>query len=879
MNPASYFRCFDKSPLAFIVTEMEHDDSGRPKDFIFRYVNAACETILEDFSREKLLGQSFHAVFGRYNTKLLGLYNEVATTGESREVVDYNPELGKTLRVQLYSPMENYCACILTDISRQNRVENELLFSSSALAATLNISGLLYCEYDAGEDTFIIRQDPSRILTGAIAVSNMRMTAAALSDIIVDDSREAYNSLLLAIRTGKEVVQDLHLHTAHGASQWVRVRCTSVSANGSNTRRTICIAERITDIKDFEKLFRTTLHQMHAAVCTYEIGSKRIIHWDESNNLYGDDGLVVDGVPELALRTKRVHPDDINVYKDMYASLQAGVAHVTATVRWRNRPNDEWRWLKILYTNVFNSAGKPVRALCVTLDVTDQKKEEEEYTQWIKTLIGSGGQACHCNLSTDVCVDNDGASGKDAARKETVDEYFARYCRAIPNLNDMELFRQKFSRSSLLQQFEAGNRVVTAQHRKLERDGSILWIRTSATLIKNPHTEDVEGIIRHTTIDSAIDSPLAIDYDYIVEIDIKKNIFWCLKSREATRSNLLTGNNYTTEMISYINLYVVEEDRREAIRNVLLSTIRKELAQRPSYEFYYHITEENGAIARKRARFTALDKTHTRVLFTRMDIPSFPGTEHFGKASGTGASAELTGDAFLSSMNHALRTPLNTIIGLGHLAAEHPDVPPETQNDLKRIDSAAQTLLRQIDMLLSIADLRRGALGLRQEPFSLSSLLANLDADGADLAAARGLDWRCLGPETDVQFLGDAERLRQAVWPVLDNAAKFSQPGGSMSLECRVLEERNGQVQLRLTVLDAGCGVPVNMLPRVCQAFACGDSGASARYGGAGLGLALSSGLARLMGGSVQLHNRSNGGVECRVEIWLTRADTAQPGV
>lgn len=108
------FTFWDQVPIGFGVLEFVMDCRGRFSDFVFRYANRALAE-LEDVSRESLINHAYGQIFKEAKNKRLAIYSKVAFMGDTVELIDYSPELGKELLVLCYQPAYGYCACIVCD--------------------------------------------------------------------------------------------------------------------------------------------------------------------------------------------------------------------------------------------------------------------------------------------------------------------------------------------------------------------------------------------------------------------------------------------------------------------------------------------------------------------------------------------------------------------------------------------------------------------------------------------------------------------------------------------------------------------------------------------------------------------------------------------
>ncbi|MEI7610107.1 MAG: ATP-binding protein, partial [Rhodospirillaceae bacterium] len=205
---------------------------------------------------------------------------------------------------------------------------------------------------------------------------------------------------------------------------------------------------------------------------------------------------------------------------------------------------------------------------------------------------------------------------------------------------------------------------------------------------------------------------------------------------------------------------------------------------------------------------------------------------------------------FLASMSHEIRTPMNGIIGLTHSLRRLVSDPVQSDK-LEKIDLTANHLLGIIDNILDISKIEAGKLSLHSDVLGLSRLLDGVVFQLSPQAECKGLtltvDVDATIPE---QLQGDALRISQCLINYISNAIKFTETG---AVTVRVVQQTwdEAGILLRFEVEDAGIGIEAEAIPRLFAAFEQADKTTTRRFGGTGLGLALTSQLARLMGGEV----------------------------
>lgn len=209
--------------------------------------------------------------------------------------------------------------------------------------------------------------------------------------------------------------------------------------------------------------------------------------------------------------------------------------------------------------------------------------------------------------------------------------------------------------------------------------------------------------------------------------------------------------------------------------------------------------------------------------------------------------ADRRKDVFLATLSHELRNPLAPI----RTATRVLETPNLTQQELERSRSIISRQVRHmaalLDDLLDISRITRGALTLKAEIVDLHGVIeAAIETAQPAISAKRhvlNVEW----PQRVIRLEADPVRLTQVVANLLTNAAKYTKPGGQITLGAA--EESD---QVRIFVRDNGIGIAAELLPKVFEMFSQIDAGQAHSEGGIGIGLALVKGFVELHGGSVE---------------------------
>ena len=210
-------------------------------------------------------------------------------------------------------------------------------------------------------------------------------------------------------------------------------------------------------------------------------------------------------------------------------------------------------------------------------------------------------------------------------------------------------------------------------------------------------------------------------------------------------------------------------------------------------------------------------------------------------------------DDFLAMLAHELRNPLAPIGTAAHLLKSAPADTGKVRRSADIIDRQVRHMTELVDDLLDVSRVTRGLVELEREPVELKAALVHAIEQARPLLEARGHKLTTRMPAGEVHVLGDRTRLVQVLSNVLNNAAKYTPPNGSVTATLDVGE------WARVTVADTGIGIDPKLLPHVFDLFTQGERTPDRAQGGLGLGLALVKSLVDLHGGRVTAESEGRG--------------------
>ena len=226
---------------------------------------------------------------------------------------------------------------------------------------------------------------------------------------------------------------------------------------------------------------------------------------------------------------------------------------------------------------------------------------------------------------------------------------------------------------------------------------------------------------------------------------------------------------------------------------------------------------------------------------------------------------------FLSRMSHEMRTPMNAIIGMAHIAQSSSD-PVKKEYCLSKIDQASHHLLGVINDILDMSKIESGKFEISPDYFNLDHMISgvlnviNFRVDEKEQKLVLDLD-----PALTPNLYGDAQRLAQVLTNLLSNAVKFTPEHGKVTLSVHTIAESDDNIRLAFTVQDTGIGISEEQQKHLFRSFEQADGTIARRFGGTGLGLAISQNIVQLMGGVITVASKENEGAAFSFTIDLIK--------
>lgn len=346
----------------------------------------------------------------------------------------------------------------------------------------------------------------------------------------------------------------------------------------------------------------------------------------------------------------------------------------------------------------------------------------------------------------------------------------------------------------------------------------------------------------------------------IIEFDVQGNILWA-------NSNFLNLMGYDLDQIVGKNhsIFLPKFYQDEHEYQEMWGQLAKGHAQTGEYKrlnkngqtvwiqgSYTPVRDVYGTV--RKVIKMALDITEKKLLAENLEKKNHELASALNRAK----AATYAKSVFLANMSHEIRTPLNSIIGITDTLAET-SLNTQQSSFIEILQKANLQLMTLINDILDLSKVEAGEIELQPLPFKLSTLLEELESVLGFRAREKGLYLTfSIGSDMDEYYFGDADRIRQVLMNLINNAIKFTTRGGVTVAVRKNESTRSGD--LLFSVTDTGIGILKRNSKHIFQPFTQVDPTSTRKFGGTGLGLSIVKNIVHLMKGEVWFESEVNQG-------------------
>lgn len=226
----------------------------------------------------------------------------------------------------------------------------------------------------------------------------------------------------------------------------------------------------------------------------------------------------------------------------------------------------------------------------------------------------------------------------------------------------------------------------------------------------------------------------------------------------------------------------------------------------------------------------------------------------YRKAMEAAEAANRTKGEFLANMSHEIRTPLNAIVGIAYILRQS-KLDADQLDLLQKLEMSGRNLIELIGDILDLSKIEAGKIEIEEHEFTVHEIFDSLAGIATGYLLKPGVDV-IFAPECTLPaaLMGDGTKLKQVLVNLLSNSLKFTE-SGYVKVRAHLIEMTDHECQLQFIVEDSGIGMDEATLAKLFTNFTQGDSSISRRFGGSGIGLALSGRLVERMGGKIEVES------------------------
>jgi PAS domain S-box-containing protein len=342
-----------------------------------------------------------------------------------------------------------------------------------------------------------------------------------------------------------------------------------------------------------------------------------------------------------------------------------------------------------------------------------------------------------------------------------------------------------------------------------------------------------------------------------------------------------------------IQKFIHPEDRERVLHATMTA-----LNEKRDLDIGFRIVAADGSVRHMASRgraFYDAEGNPVRMSGVSLDVTRSKEIEaDLSRAKEVAEAANKAKDNFLAILSHELRTPLTPVLAAVASLQDDESVPEHIMREVDMIRRNVEVEARLIDDLLDVTGIVRGKIELNRQVVDVRALVEHAMRNYcAGVARTKNLRVSMEVTASETHVLADSSRMTQVFWNLLQNACKFTPPGGAIDIRVRNEQRINPsspnepagldttETDLVVEVNDTGIGISAENMPRIFNLFEQGERSRSRTFGGLGLGLAISRAIVELHGGMIQARSEGRGKgtkISLRLRTVATPApETAQP--
>jgi PAS domain S-box-containing protein len=643
--------------------------------------------------------------------------------------------------------------------------------------------------------------------------------------------------------------------------------------------------------KNMEQTLLDTIGRLPACSALYrEESNGTLIPESFSEELLNFLGYSPENAAEIKGKDllQSVHPEDRERILQALENVRENGATHGAVLRLLIR-NEGFKWVSAALTRFTFSEEKYLYILFT--DIDDLKKQESQLQSqydaaqsFLDSVVDTYLMTQRSNLTQNKVEALRGRGAPPASWEgRKYDEFVERLMREVTGDADRKSCTELLDRTYLLSSFEKGIRTVTGEFRSRSVGQEELWMQGVTTLSKHPKSGDVfaffalSDIRKKKLAEAIIHKIVAEQCDYVCCIDAKRQRFvlFVPNKRWEGRETVRVDADYQGTLDSLFIKYVLPEEHEKYRNFTELSHVLTALEKKESITALFHNSEEDG-IRVKQLEFSYLDKANGLISLVKTDITDaqrqqLEQEERLREALDSAERANEAKTAFLASMSHDLRTPLNGVLGFTAFALRENDL-NKKQEYLERIASSGRILLDLINDTLDLSRIESGKVVPEPEavmsddliPAVVTALRPSAELKGVRLAEN-------LGNYQNQPVWIDKLKVNKIALNLLSNAIKFTPSGGTVTVTPYCSSACSDQAVCGFVIEDTGMGMSEEFMKHMYEPFSQEKRSESVQLPGTGLGLSIVKRYVDLLGGTIGVESRLHAGTRWEVTLPVTK--------
>lgn len=704
-------------------------------------------------------------------------------------------------------------------------------------------------------------------------------------DIIYEADRKKFlTSILCKIQSDNKVDERYRYYTATGNVQWINLVASKIREE-DGCPVFYCACTKLSDELD---LYIKLSDESPVATYVAEKKERRILYanaeWKKIENIPQDMNVIGESVYELIPAERIIFSEkEINeLTSQAYRQI-----HIKRNNRYYSLGTKSYLWNDIdAYMVYFVDETESILKQQKKLEIYQAElKTREEMSQDIiasyqinltkNRIERSNFKNNYANSTDDVVNENTSC--------EAAVEYFIGL---ILSDEVKKEIRNKFSAGSIIMQYHNGKENIDSEVQIVMKDGEIKWVKIVAKILNNPITSEImefvyiQDVTESHTIKSIMDKCMHTEYDCIGLINTINGQSMIFNYRNTyDEMKIRKKNLFADEIYTFINNNIVEEERETARKEYALDNIKKQLKKNDNYYFYHNITSniEKG-VRRKKIHFQYLDSAVNKneILFMVTDVTDIyekerKNSERLAKALEEAKQAAKAKSEFLARMSHEIRTPMNAIIGMCEIAKDDVDKREVIAKEIDQINESGKYLLGLINDILDVSRIENDKFELYTEWCSMYNVVKPIVSMMSPLMKEKNIEFiypNFIKKEKDKEVLCyiDKMRVQQMIINLLNNAYKFTKPGGKITWKIENINVDDKTAKERIVISDTGCGMSKEFVQKIGEPFMQERNEFSSELIGTGLGLYIVKKIVDAMGFTMKIESELGKGTTFIIE-------------